>query len=79
MDRVTALDIPYRSLPPATLRAIVEEYVTREGTDYGHANPSLEDKVGRVMTQLERGEARISWDAHHETVTLLPVEGSGSP
>lgn len=67
------MDIPPESLPPETLRAIIEEFVTREGTDYGHALYSLDDKVARVEAQLARGEARIQFDPATGTVTLIPV------
>ena len=67
------MDIPPESLPPDTLRAVIEEFVTREGTDYGHALYSLEEKVARVEAQLARGEVRIQFDPAAETVTLLPV------
>ena len=40
-------------LSPGALRGLVEEYVTREGTDYGHVDWSLEDKVAQVFRQLE--------------------------
>jgi hypothetical protein len=67
------VDIPPESLPPETLRAIIEEFVTREGTDYGHALYSLDEKVARVEAQLARGDARIQFDPDTETVTLIPV------
>jgi len=42
----------------------------REGTDYGEKEFSLEDKVGRVIGQLKRGEARIVFDPKTESVTI---------
>ena len=67
------MDIPPESLPPETLRAVLEEFVTREGTDYGHAHYGLDEKVARVEAQLARGEARIQFDPDTGSVTLLPV------
>jgi len=29
------MEIPYKKLAPDVLRAVIEEFVTREGTDYG--------------------------------------------
>jgi uncharacterized protein YheU (UPF0270 family) len=58
-------------LPPETLRALVEEFVSRDGTDYGAVERSLEEKVADVMRQLERGEAHIVFDPESETVTIV--------
>ena len=45
-------------LEPDTLRAVIESFVLREGTDYGVRETSLEDKVAQVLKQLRRGEAQ---------------------
>jgi hypothetical protein len=66
------LIIPTDSLQPETLRAIVEEYVTREGTDYGAATHSLDEKVAQVMRQLARGEAQVSFDSVAGTIDIIP-------
>ena len=58
-------------LSPGALRGLVEEYVTREGTDYGEGNWSLEDKVSQVFRQLERGEARIVFDPELESASIV--------
>ena len=49
-------------LKPDTLRAVIESFVLREGTDYGVHEASLDDKVAQVLTQLRRGEAHITFD-----------------
>lgn len=58
-------------LSPSALRGLVEEYVSREGTDYGHADWSLEEKVDQVFQQLDRGEARIVFDVELESVSIV--------
>jgi uncharacterized protein YheU (UPF0270 family) len=45
--------------------------VLREGTDYGEREISLEQKVAQVLRQLERGEARIIFNAELETVDIV--------
>jgi hypothetical protein len=60
-------------LSPGALRGLVEEYVTREGTDYGHSDWSLEEKVTQVFRQLERGEARIVFDLELESASIVAV------
>ncbi len=73
-DRPTGLEIPHDSLAPETLRAVVEEFVTREGTDYGRAEHSLDEKVEQVLRQLRRGEARISFDSETGTIGITPTD-----
>jgi uncharacterized protein YheU (UPF0270 family) len=63
--------IPHDKLPADVLQAVIEEFVTREGTDYGAQDYSLADKVAHVKKQLERGDAVISFNQETETVTLL--------
>jgi uncharacterized protein YheU (UPF0270 family) len=57
------MEIPHTALEPDTLRNLVEEFVTREGTDYGDYTGSLADKVRQVLRQIESGRAVILYDA----------------
>lgn len=54
--------IPHKALAPDTLRNLVEEFVTREGTDYGEREFSLDDKVAQVLRQLEEGKVVLLYD-----------------
>ena len=45
--------------------------MSREGTDYGHADRALEGKVADVYRQLESGEARIVFDLESETASVV--------
>jgi len=65
------LVIPCAELAPDTLRNVIESFVLREGTDYGEHDFSLEQKVAHVMRQLERGEARIVFDATSESIDIV--------
>lgn len=68
------MHVPWQQLSDAALRGVIEEYVTREGTDYGHETYSLERKVADVRAQLERGEAWLDYDPKTDTVTLRADE-----
>ena len=70
-DSPDAIDVPYTSLQPATLRALVEEFVTRDTTDYGERERTLEEKVEDVMRQLRRGEAKVLFDPETGTVNIV--------
>ncbi|MFT7220656.1 MAG: hypothetical protein ACI8Z1_002275 [Candidatus Azotimanducaceae bacterium] len=64
------LTIPWESLSDDALAGVIEEFVTREGTDYGY-EVSLEEKYREVRRQLERGEAQINYDEESMTCTLV--------
>jgi uncharacterized protein len=70
-EEATPVEIPMAALPPDTLRALVEEFVTRDGTDYGTYERSLDDKVRDVMRQLARDEARIVYDPGSQTANIV--------
>ena len=63
--------IPHAELSAEALQSIVESFVLREGTDYGEREISLDQKVAQVLRQLERGEARIIFDAELESVDIV--------
>ena len=65
-------------LKPDTLRAVIESFVLREGTDYGVHETSLEDKVAQVLLQLRRGDAHITFDPATESVNVVVRSAIGS-
>ena len=67
------VEIPHAELAPETLRAVLESFVLREGTDYGERDVPLERKVADVMRQLERREAVIVFDPETESVAIVPA------
>lgn len=73
----TPIQILPTQLSPEALRALLESFVLREGTEYGEREFSLDEKVAQVLAQLERGEARIVFDAHTQSVNI--VAGGTSP
>jgi len=69
------IEVPYGELSAELLNAVIESFVLREGTDYGEREIALEDKVARVIGQLQRGEARILFDPESESVTIAVRQG----
>lgn len=67
------VDIPWQQLQPETLRALIEEFVTRDGTDYGSREADLETKVKQVRRLLEQGKAKIVFDPESETCDIHEV------
>ena len=51
--------IPPDQLSPDALEGLIEEYVTRDGTDYGAEETSLAERIVQVKRLLVSGEAVI--------------------
>lgn len=69
----SGVEIPPTDLSPEALRGVIENYVSREGTDYGEVEWSFEQKVAQVELLLQRGEARLVFDPLTESCTILPA------
>jgi uncharacterized protein YheU (UPF0270 family) len=59
--------IPYQELEPSTLRKVVEEFVTRDGTD----SSSVETRIEVVLKQLKNGRAELHFDDDTKTCNIL--------
>lgn len=57
-------------LSEEALLGVIDDFVLREGTDYGEHEASLEGKRAAVRRQLDAGLAEIWFDEDTETVTL---------
>ena len=67
--------IPREKLSPATLRAVVQEFVTRDGTDH----TSVERRIESVLRQLEAGRVELHFDSQTETCNIVTVEDGKNP
>jgi len=63
--------IPHAQLSATALRAIVEEFVTRDGTDHSLVEPRIET----VLRQLAAGRVALHFDHESETCNILPTGG----
>ncbi len=61
--------IPYDLLEPDTLTRLIDDFVTRDGTDFGDESP-LDNRVARVRRALDKGEAVIVFDADSQQCQL---------
>jgi uncharacterized protein YheU (UPF0270 family) len=68
------VEVPYDQLAPDTLRKVIEDLVSRDGTDYGEVEKTLEQKSAALLKLLERGEAKLVVDLTTETIGLMTRE-----
>lgn len=61
--------IPHDMLEAETLTRLLEDFVTREGTDNGDETP-LETRVARARRALEKGQAVIVFDPESQQCQL---------
>jgi uncharacterized protein YheU (UPF0270 family) len=64
--------IPHRQLSSFALRAVVEEFVTRDGTDHS----SVERRIELVLNQLEAGSVELHFDQETQTPNILPKDAT---
>ena len=70
---LSSLKIPWEEISEDALAGIIEEFVTREGTEYGDSEVSLATKCEQVKQQLRSGEAFITYDETLQTCSINPV------
>ena len=70
-ERPEGVELSPEDLSPEALRGLVEEFVTRDGTDYGVVERSVEEKIAHVLGQLSSGEARIVYDPEAESANIV--------
>ncbi len=66
--------IPIDQLPKDVLDGVVEEFITREGTDYGEIEFTLAEKREQILRQLRHGDIVIVYDESTESVNILRKE-----
>jgi len=73
MEGARGIRIPPAALSPETLRGVIEEFVTRDGTNLAEADL----KIRQVQAQLSRGTVEIWFDEETRTCNLVVAAGPG--
>jgi hypothetical protein len=66
--------IPVNKLSSRALRGVIEEFISREGTDYGEKEVSAETKFIQVKDKLEKGLAVLVFDDKTETTNIFMAD-----
>lgn len=63
--------IPYQKLSDEALRALIEDFVTRDGTDYGKIEMSMQEKSAHLLALLKKGELLITYNEELQSCGLV--------
>ena len=66
------VEVPLQRLQADVLQALLEEFASRDGTDYGERELSLQQKVSQLGSQLQSGELILLFETDCEQWDLLP-------
>ena len=67
------MKIPYTELSQEALLGVMDAFILREGTDYGHEEITIDQKRSRVLSMLQSGEAEIVFyqESDHIDIVLM--------
>ena len=63
--------IPVNKLSPKALQGIINEFISRNGTDYGEMEVSWKTNFRHVKDKLKNGSAVLIFDDETETTNIL--------
>lgn len=67
------MEIPRAALSSEALHGIIENFILREGTDYGREEVAFETKFNQIQRQLDKGDIKIIFDPNTETVGMVTL------
>jgi uncharacterized protein len=70
-EREIPIEIPPEKLSAEIMAAIIEDFIQREGTDYGLVEISAEKKLEQILKQIKRGDVKVVFDQTAESVSLI--------
>lgn len=68
------IEVPPQRLQAEVLESLLEEFASRDGTDYGVRESSLEQKVAALHKQLQSRDLLILYETDGEHWDILPRE-----
>jgi uncharacterized protein len=66
--------IPANKLSAEALLGVIEEFISRQGTDYGATETSLTASIMQVKHRLQNGSAVLVFDDETETTNIFSAE-----
>jgi uncharacterized protein YheU (UPF0270 family) len=72
------IKIPATELTNDALLGVIDAFILREGTDYGHQEFTLDEKRDRVRAMLQSGAAEILFYPENEHIDIVLTDASVS-
>ena len=66
--------VPPERVPETSLRALLEDFASRDGTDYGERETPLPTRVKQLRDGLSRGSLALLFDADSQTWDVLRAD-----
>lgn len=73
-EDLTPVVVPFDQLQPATLRALAEDFVTRDGAVHGHRDSTMDARADAVIAQLRAGKIVVMFDPTEEQCVLVKAD-----
>lgn len=68
--------VPPERVPETSLKALLEEFASRDGTDYGARETPLSARVNQLRDGLRRGALALLFDADSQTWDVLSADNA---
>ena len=68
------MKIPYTELSQEALLGVMDAFILREGTAYGHEEITIDQKRSRVLSMLQSGEAEIVFYQESDHIDIVLVK-----
>ena len=68
------IEVPADRLDEHVLQSLLEEYASRDGTDYGEVELTLAQKTGNLRRQIQRGDLLILYQTETEEWDLVSAD-----
>ena len=68
------MKIPYTELSQEALWGVMDAFILREGTDYGHKEITIDQKRSRVLSMLQSGVAEIVFYQESDHIDIVLVK-----
>jgi len=70
------VEVPLERMAPQTRDSLLEEYASRDGTDYGLRETPLESRVQQLLAKLQSGDLVLLFELEEETWDIVPKENA---
>lgn len=68
------IEVPREKISAEILTALIEEFILREGTDYGAVEVSLDAKKQQIEKQIFKDQIKIVFDFETGSATLITAQ-----